>query len=53
MAAASRRTSGVRRRGCVAQLEGAAFEDGKGESVWDRFSRIPGKVHNGDTLDVA
>ena len=36
-----------------AQLEGAAFEDGKGESVWDRFSRIPGKVHNGDTLDVA
>ncbi|WP_457391292.1 GH1 family beta-glucosidase [Roseateles sp. P5_E1] len=36
-----------------AQLEGAAFEDGKGESVWDRFSRIPGKVHNGDTPDVA
>ncbi|RZI99202.1 MAG: beta-glucosidase, partial [Rubrivivax sp.] len=35
------------------QLEGAAFEDGKGESVWDRFARIPGKVHNGDTLDVA
>ncbi len=36
-----------------AQLEGAAFEDGKGESVWDRFSRMPGKVHNGDTPDVA
>ncbi|RZL40714.1 MAG: beta-glucosidase [Rubrivivax sp.] len=36
-----------------AQLEGAAFEDGKGESVWDRFSRVPGKVHNGDTPDVA
>ncbi|HEY8966509.1 MAG TPA: family 1 glycosylhydrolase, partial [Candidatus Methylacidiphilales bacterium] len=35
------------------QIEGAAFEDGKGESTWDRFSRIPGKVHNGDTLDVA
>jgi beta-glucosidase len=35
------------------QIEGAAFTDGKGESVWDRFSRIPGKVHNGDTLDVA
>ncbi|MBC8040182.1 MAG: beta-glucosidase [Opitutaceae bacterium] len=35
------------------QIEGAAFEDGKGESVWDRFSRIPGKVLNGDTLDVA
>jgi len=36
-----------------AQIEGAAFEDGKGESIWDRFCRIPGKVHNGDTLDVA
>lgn len=35
------------------QIEGAAFEDGKGESIWDRFARIPGKVHNGDTLDVA
>jgi len=35
------------------QIEGAAFDDGKGESVWDRFSRIPGKVNNGDTLDVA
>jgi beta-glucosidase len=35
------------------QIEGAAFEGGKGESIWDRFSRIPGKVHNGDTLDVA
>jgi beta-glucosidase len=37
----------------AAQIEGAAFEDGKGESVWDRFCRIPGKVVNGDTLDVA
>lgn len=35
------------------QIEGAAFEDSKGESVWDRFSRVPGKVANGDTLDVA
>ena len=35
------------------QIEGAAFEDGKGESTWDHFSRIPGRVHNGDTLDVA
>lgn len=35
------------------QIEGAAFEDGKGESIWDRFSRIPGKVLNGDNLDVA
>jgi len=35
------------------QIEGAAFADGKGESVWDRFARRPGKVHGGDTLDVA
>src|SRR4051794_5640153 len=35
------------------QIEGAAFIDGKGESIWDRFSRIPGKVLNGETLDVA
>ena len=35
------------------QIEGAAFEDGKGESVWDRFSRIPGKVFQGPTLDPA
>ncbi len=36
-----------------AQIEGAAWDDGKGESVWDRFSRVPGKVANGDTLDIA
>ena len=36
-----------------AQIEGAAFEGGKGESIWDRFSRTPGKVHDDDTLDVA
>ncbi len=35
------------------QIEGAAFEDGKGESNWDRFARIPGRIANGDTLDVA
>ena len=35
------------------QIEGGAFADGKGESIWDRFCRIPGRVHNGDTLDVA
>ena len=35
------------------QIEGGAFADGKGESIWDRFARVPGKVHNGDTLDVA
>lgn len=36
-----------------AQIEGAWDADGKGESIWDRFCRTPGNVHNGDTADVA
>ena len=35
------------------QIEGAAREDGRGESIWDRFCRCPGAVANGDTGDVA
>lgn len=35
------------------QIEGAAFEDGKGPSVWDRFSHEPGKTYGGHTGDVA
>jgi beta-glucosidase len=35
------------------QIEGAYDEDGKGESIWDRFVRWPGRVLNGDTGNVA
>lgn len=35
------------------QIEGAVHEDGRGESIWDRFSHTPGKTDNGDTGDVA
>jgi beta-glucosidase len=35
------------------QIEGAVHEDGRGESVWDRFSATPGKVRGGDTGAVA
>jgi len=35
------------------QIEGAWQEDGKGESIWDRFSHTPGRVFQGHTGDTA
>jgi len=35
------------------QIEGAAAEDGRGPSIWDTFSRVPGAIADGQTGDVA
>ncbi len=35
------------------QIEGAWNEDGKGESIWDQFSRLPDRILNGDTGEIA
>jgi beta-glucosidase len=35
------------------QIEGAVSEDGRGESIWDRFCATPGHILNNDTGDVA
>ncbi|MGA8026991.1 MAG: GH1 family beta-glucosidase, partial [Bryobacteraceae bacterium] len=35
------------------QVEGGAKEDGRGPSIWDTFSHIPGKVHDNETGDIA
>jgi len=35
------------------QIEGATELDGRGESIWDRFSATPGKIRNGDSGRIA
>jgi beta-glucosidase len=35
------------------QIEGAVREDGRGPSIWDTFTRLPGRILGDDTGDVA
>ncbi|KAL5513834.1 BGL1B_2 [Sanghuangporus vaninii] len=35
------------------QIEGATNEDGRGSSIWDEFSKIPGKIADGRNGDIA
>jgi len=35
------------------QIEGAIHEDGRGESIWDRFAATPGKIKTGEIGEPA
>lgn len=44
------------RWGCATssyQIEGAISEDGRGESIWDRFCSLPGRIRDGSSGAVA
>lgn len=35
------------------QIEGAVNEDGRGPSIWDTFCKVPGKIANNGSGEVA
>lgn len=35
------------------QIEGAAYEDGKGKNIWDEFTKLEGKILDGSSGDIA
>jgi beta-glucosidase len=35
------------------QIEGGHLANGKGPSIWDAFAQIPGRIHAGDTAEIA
>jgi len=35
------------------QIEGAAFTDGRGASIWDHFCAQPGRIKDGSNVDIA